>query len=110
MYVARRSACTRLPVTGHVFGAAIEIDINLGIVNLECAQSVVRVQQCQSAVGTHCSIRQCGRTIAADAVAAHSMEADYIVTSNKRDFPDAPYGVTRVLSAGELLDQITFEI
>jgi hypothetical protein len=25
-------------------------------------------------------------------------------------FPDAPYGVTQVLSADELLDQITFEI
>jgi hypothetical protein len=25
-------------------------------------------------------------------------------------FPHAPYGVTQVLSAGELLDQITFEI
>jgi predicted nucleic acid-binding protein len=41
---------------------------------------------------------------------AQAAQADYIVTGNKRDFPDAPYGVTRVLSAGELLDQITFEI
>jgi putative PIN family toxin of toxin-antitoxin system len=41
---------------------------------------------------------------------AQAAQADYIVTGNKRDFPDAPYGVTRVVSAGELLDQITFEI
>jgi predicted nucleic acid-binding protein len=41
---------------------------------------------------------------------AHTGQADYIVTGNKRDFPDAPYGLTRVLSAGELSDQITFEI
>ncbi|HYW63992.1 MAG TPA: PIN domain-containing protein, partial [Bradyrhizobium sp.] len=41
---------------------------------------------------------------------AEAAQADYIVTGNKRDFPDAPYGVTRVVSAGELLDQITFEI
>jgi hypothetical protein len=32
------------------------------------------------------------------------------VTGNKRDFPDALYGVTRVVSAGELLNQITFDI
>jgi hypothetical protein len=37
---------------------------------------------------------------------AQAAQADYIVTGNKRDFPDAPYGVTRVVSAGELLDQI----
>ena len=41
---------------------------------------------------------------------AQAAQADYIVTGNKRVFPDAPYGVTQVLSAGELLDQITFEI
>jgi uncharacterized protein len=41
---------------------------------------------------------------------AQAAQADYIVTGNKRHFPDAPYGVTQVLSAGELLDQITFEI
>ena len=38
---------------------------------------------------------------------AEAAQADYIVTGNKRDFPDAPYGVTRVVSAGELLDRIT---
>ena len=37
-------------------------------------------------------------------------QANYIVTGNKRDFPDVSYGVTRVVSAGELVDQITFEI
>jgi uncharacterized protein len=41
---------------------------------------------------------------------AEAARADYIVTGNKRDFPDALYGVTRVVSAGELLDRITFEI
>jgi putative PIN family toxin of toxin-antitoxin system len=28
---------------------------------------------------------------------AQAAQADYIVTGNKRDFPDAPYGVTRVV-------------
>jgi uncharacterized protein len=41
---------------------------------------------------------------------AQAAQADYIVTGNKRDFPDASYGVTRIVSAGELLDRITFEI
>jgi predicted nucleic acid-binding protein len=41
---------------------------------------------------------------------AGAAQADYIVTGNKRDFPDVSYGVTRVVSAGELLDRITFEI
>jgi uncharacterized protein len=41
---------------------------------------------------------------------AEAARADCIVTGNKRDFPDALYGVTRVVSAGELLDRITFEI
>jgi uncharacterized protein len=36
--------------------------------------------------------------------------ADYIVTGDKRDFPESAYGVTRVVSAGELLDRITLEI
>jgi putative PIN family toxin of toxin-antitoxin system len=34
-------------------------------------------------------------------------QADFIVTGNRRDFPDSPYGRTRVVSAGELLDWIT---
>jgi predicted nucleic acid-binding protein len=41
---------------------------------------------------------------------AQAAQADYIVTGNKRDFPDASYGVTRVVNAGELLDWITFQI
>ena len=41
---------------------------------------------------------------------AEAAQADYIVTGNKRDFPEASYGVTRVVNAGELLDRITLEI
>jgi len=41
---------------------------------------------------------------------AETAQADYIVTGNKRHFPEASYGVTRVASAGELLDWITLEI
>jgi putative PIN family toxin of toxin-antitoxin system len=42
---------------------------------------------------------------------AEAAQADYIVTGNKRHFPEASYGgVTRVVNAGELLDRITFEI
>jgi putative PIN family toxin of toxin-antitoxin system len=41
---------------------------------------------------------------------AQAAQADYIVTGNKRDFPEASYGVTRVVNAGELLDRITLEI
>ena len=40
---------------------------------------------------------------------AQASMADFIVTGNKRDFPDGPYGPTRVVSAGELLDRITLE-
>ena len=36
--------------------------------------------------------------------------ADFIVTDNKRHFPDAPYGSARVVSAGELLERITLEL
>lgn len=38
---------------------------------------------------------------------AEEAAAEFIVTGNKRDFPDAPYGPTRVVNAGELLDRIT---
>ena len=38
---------------------------------------------------------------------ALAAEADYIVTGNRRHFPDAPYGSIQVVSARELLDQIT---
>ncbi len=41
---------------------------------------------------------------------AQAAMADFIVTGNKRDFPDGPYGPTRVVSAGELLDRITLEM
>mgnify|MGYP001355752436 CR=1 FL=1 len=41
---------------------------------------------------------------------AKAAQADFIVTGNKRHFPDSPYGPTRVVSAGELLDRITLEI
>lgn len=41
---------------------------------------------------------------------ALAARADYLVTGNKRDFPDAPYGPTRVVNAAELIDQLTLEI
>jgi uncharacterized protein len=41
---------------------------------------------------------------------AHAAQADFIVTGNKKHFPDAPYGPTLVVSAGQLLDRITLEI
>ena len=41
---------------------------------------------------------------------AETAQADYIVTGNKRHFPEATYGITRVVNAGELLDWITLEI
>jgi uncharacterized protein len=41
---------------------------------------------------------------------AAAAQADYIVTGNKRHFPAGAYGATLIVSAGELIDQITFEI
>ena len=41
---------------------------------------------------------------------AETTQADYIVTGNKRHFPEGSYGVTRVVSAGELLDWIALEL
>jgi uncharacterized protein len=41
---------------------------------------------------------------------AHAAQADFIVTGNKRHFPDTPYGPTQVVSAGDLLDRITLEM
>jgi hypothetical protein len=41
---------------------------------------------------------------------AETARADYLVTGNKRHFPEAAYGVTLIVSAGELLDRITLEI
>jgi hypothetical protein len=41
---------------------------------------------------------------------AKAARADFIITGNKRHFPDAPRGPARVVSTGELLDRITREI
>ena len=41
---------------------------------------------------------------------AETAKADYLVTGNKRHFPEASYGVTRVVSASELLDWIALEL
>jgi predicted nucleic acid-binding protein len=41
---------------------------------------------------------------------AEAARADYIVTGNKRHFPESSDGVTSIVSAGELLDRITREI
>ena len=41
---------------------------------------------------------------------AWAAQADFLVIGNKRHFPDAPYGPTRVVSGGELLDRITLEL
>lgn len=41
---------------------------------------------------------------------AYAVRADFLVTGNKRDFPDSPYGLTRVVNASELLEHITLEI
>ena len=41
---------------------------------------------------------------------ANAAQADFLVTGNKRDFPDAPYDTTRVVTARELLASIAGEI
>lgn len=41
---------------------------------------------------------------------AHAAQADFIVTGNRRHFPDAPYGPTQVVNAGELLARITLDL
>jgi uncharacterized protein len=41
---------------------------------------------------------------------AEAAQADYLVTGNKRHFPETVSGVTRIVSAGELLDRIALEI
>ena len=41
---------------------------------------------------------------------AQAAQAEYIVTGNKRHFPQEMCGAIRVVSAGELLDRITLEI
>jgi uncharacterized protein len=41
---------------------------------------------------------------------AETAQADYLVTGNRRHFPESSYGVTRVVNAGELLDWIALEL
>jgi predicted nucleic acid-binding protein len=41
---------------------------------------------------------------------AAAAQADYIVTGNKRHLPAGAYGPTLIVSAGEILVRITFEI
>lgn len=41
---------------------------------------------------------------------AETARADYLVTGNKRHFPEGIYGAARVVNASELLDRITLEI
>jgi uncharacterized protein len=41
---------------------------------------------------------------------AQAAQADFIVTGNKRDFPAAPYGLTQVVNAAELLERLAFEV
>jgi predicted nucleic acid-binding protein len=41
---------------------------------------------------------------------AEAARADYIVTGNKRHFPESADAATSIVSAGELLDRITREI
>ena len=41
---------------------------------------------------------------------ALAAKADFMVTGNRRDFPQAYYGTTQIVGAGELLDRITLEI
>jgi uncharacterized protein len=41
---------------------------------------------------------------------AETAQADYLVTGNRRHFPESSYGVTRVVNAGELLERIALEL
>jgi len=41
---------------------------------------------------------------------AQAAGAEFIITGNKRHFPDTPYGSTHVVNAGEVLDRITREL
>jgi uncharacterized protein len=41
---------------------------------------------------------------------AEAAQAEYLVTGNKRHFPQEACGAVHVVSAGELLDRITLEI
>jgi putative PIN family toxin of toxin-antitoxin system len=37
-------------------------------------------------------------------------QAEFIITGNKRHFPDSPYGTAHVVNAAELLNRITVEL
>ncbi len=41
---------------------------------------------------------------------ALAASADYLVTGNKRDFPDSPYGETYVVNAAEFIDSVTLKM
>ena len=41
---------------------------------------------------------------------AHAAQADFIVTGNRRHFPDAPYGPTHLVNATALIDRMTLEM
>jgi uncharacterized protein len=41
---------------------------------------------------------------------ALTAKADFIITGNKRHFPEKSYGSAHVVNAGELLDRITLEL
>jgi uncharacterized protein len=41
---------------------------------------------------------------------AHTAQAEFIVTGNKRHFPNTPYGATHVVNAGELVARITLDL
>jgi uncharacterized protein len=41
---------------------------------------------------------------------AEAAQAEYLVTGNKRHFPQEACGAVRLVNAGELLDRITLEI
>ena len=41
---------------------------------------------------------------------ASAAQADFLITGNRKHFPELRYGPTRVVSAGEPLDRITLDI
>ncbi len=41
---------------------------------------------------------------------AQEVQAEYLITGNKRHFPQLRYGSTLIVNAGELLDRITLEL
>jgi putative PIN family toxin of toxin-antitoxin system len=58
----------------------------------------------------HCPFRSPDPADTRFLACAHAAQAEFVVTGNKRHFPDAPYGPTRVVNAAELLDRMTREI